>query len=197
MEAGPGGFDIERAIADAARQQNIDPQIFRAMLMRESSLNPSARGPGGELGIAQFTPATAASFRIDPLVPSQAIPAAALYMRQNLDRFGGNYDQALAAYNWGPGNVARQGLANAPPQVLAYIRAIKGGLQSGGNFGLANQPPSVAAPGTTQPVIPLAMNTAPPAQPPPMQLADMGQGQGGLGGLITDMVRRYQNSTAV
>ena len=118
---------IDLLIQHAAAQYNLDPRLFRAQLIAESSLNPNAQGQGGELGIAQLSPATATALGVtNARDPTQAIPAAARYMRQNLDRFGGDYNKALAAYNWGPGNVAKFGVENAPPPTKAYIARITG-----------------------------------------------------------------------
>src|SRR5262252_4317367 len=128
-----GAPDIEGLIKIAANQYQLPPEILRALLVQESGgpnaqgvWNTGIAGQGGELGLGQFTPATAKAFGIDPTNPSQAIPAAALYIRQNLNRFGGNMDQALAAYNWGPGNVAKFGMAGAPASVRAYVAKIMG-----------------------------------------------------------------------
>lgn len=118
--------DFDALITQAAAQHNIDPSVFRALLMRESSMNPNAVSPAGAQGIAQFMPGTAAQFGIDPFNPQQAIPAAAMYLRQNLNRFGGDYQKALAAYNWGPGNVAKFGIAGAPPSVQRYVASLLG-----------------------------------------------------------------------
>ena len=120
--------NIDALIQQAADQYNLDPGIFRAQLTKESNLNPNAVNTrSGAAGIAQFMPGTAAGFGIDPMDPTQAIPAAAAYMRQNLNKFGGDYAHALAAYNWGPGNVANHGLAAAPPETQNYVATILGG----------------------------------------------------------------------
>ena len=152
----PTPAEIDQAIQAAAAQNNLPPDLFRKQLQAESNLNPAATGAGGELGIAQFTPDTAKAFGIDPLDYKQAIPAAALYMRQNLNRFGGDYTKALAAYNWGPGNVATKGVANLPPVTQAYIQKIMG---PGGAGQAVGAPPDV---GSTLPVPPV-----PPAMAAP------------------------------
>jgi len=77
----------------------------------------------GALGIAQFMPATAADLGIDPLDPFQAIDGAGRYLA-SLYRMFGNWTQALAAYNWGAGNVQRKGLTNAPAETVAYYSSI-------------------------------------------------------------------------
>jgi hypothetical protein len=98
----------------------------------------------GAAGIAQFMPGTAAQFKINPFVPEEAVPAAAQYLRQNLDKFGGDYDKALAAYNWGPGNVSRYGMGAMPLETQKYIATIRG----------ADSNPMMLAGGRGNPVTP-------------------------------------------
>jgi soluble lytic murein transglycosylase-like protein len=70
-------------------------------------------------------PATAQDLGIDPLDPAQAIPAAGAYLRRLYDATG-TWSKALAAYNWGIGNVQRKGLAAAPAETRAYVAQITG-----------------------------------------------------------------------
>jgi hypothetical protein len=167
----PTPTDIDALITQAEHTYNLQPGVLRALLMRESSLNPNATGPGGELGIGQFMPGTAAAFGIDPRDPTQAIPAAGLFLRQNLNRFSGDYDKAVAGYNWGPGNVAKFGLANMPASTRAYVgQILHGGSGAGGGGGsgrgaIANTP---LVPATVPPPPASAPQPAPdPATVPP------------------------------
>jgi len=75
----------------------------------------------GAIGIAQFIPSTAASSAWNPTDPFASIDAAARYDRQLFDRFG-SWDQVLAAYNWGPGNVENKGLSAAPSETSRMCR---------------------------------------------------------------------------
>jgi soluble lytic murein transglycosylase-like protein len=119
--------DYDALIQEAAARYGLDASLFRRMLVAESNLRPDIINPkSGAAGIAQFMPGTAAHFKINPLDPTQAIPASAQYLRQNLDRFGGDYDTALAAYNWGPGNVSRYGTSNMPVETQNYVVRIRG-----------------------------------------------------------------------
>jgi len=118
-------------IQSAASEHGIPPDIFARQIAQESSFNPRAVSPAGTLGIAQFMPDTAKRFGIDPLNPSQAIPAAAKYVARNRDMFGGNLGLALAGYNWGEGNVQKwlQSGANPaamPGETRRYVANITG-----------------------------------------------------------------------
>ncbi|MCK9991394.1 MAG: hypothetical protein RugAbin2_02408 [Rugosibacter sp.] len=97
--------------------------LWQESRYREDIINGSTRSPVGAMGIAQFMPATAKEFGIDPLNPAQAIDAAGKYLSRLYGRFG-NWSEALAAYNWGQGNVARKGLAKAPAETRNYFASI-------------------------------------------------------------------------
>jgi len=121
-------------IASAEDQFNIPRDILARLLYQESHyrtdiITGRTKSPVGALGIAQFMPATAADLGIDPLDPAQAIPAAARYLAGLYNRFG-SWSQALAAYNWGQGNVARKGLANAPTETQHYYTDILGDVNT-------------------------------------------------------------------
>jgi hypothetical protein len=109
-------------IESAARTNNIDPALIRAVIQTESSGNPRAVSSKGAVGLGQLMPATAKSLGVsDPTDPKQAIPAIAALLNENLTRYG-NVQDALRAYhggtdqkNWGP-------LTQAYPQkVLSNI----------------------------------------------------------------------------
>ena len=171
--------DYDALIKQTAQRYNLDPDIFRRLLIRESGLNPNAINPKtGAAGIAQFMRATAQGLGIDPMDPAQAIPASGQYLRQNLNHFG-DYDQALAAYNWGPGNLAKHGLENAPTETRNYIAAIKGNSPMAVPMpdpGGQAQPPPAMAPPPVEPNQPAADPVSllpPPADPVGSGLANM------------------------
>lgn len=122
-----------RAIIASSEVQYGLPRDLLARLLyqeshyREDIITGRKTSSVGALGIAQFMPATAREFGIDPLNPAQAIPAAAKYLAQLYKRFG-TWPQAVASYNWGQGNVSRKGLAKAPLETRNYIAAILGEL---------------------------------------------------------------------
>jgi soluble lytic murein transglycosylase-like protein len=133
---GAGGDDIFGPQIDAAAASNgIDPALLKGLVEQESGFNPGARSGAGALGLTQLMPGTAASLGVtDPLDPVQSLQGGARYLRQQLDRFGGDERLALAAYNAGPGAVARYG--GVPPyaetqgyvtNVLAKAAAYRGG----------------------------------------------------------------------
>lgn len=116
------------AIAAAESKYGLPTNMLARLLYQESRFRPDiitgkVKSAAGALGIAQFMPATARQFGIDPLNPLQAIDAAGLYLSQLYRRFG-SWQEALASYNWGQGNVSRKGLAAAPAETRNYFTQI-------------------------------------------------------------------------
>lgn len=112
----------------AERAHGLPHNLLARVLYQESRyradiIDGRTASPAGALGIAQFMPATAAEWGIDPLDPVASIYGAARYLRWLYNRHG-SWHEALAAYNWGTGNVARRGLQEAPPETVAYVRDI-------------------------------------------------------------------------
>lgn len=126
----------------AAQSAGIDPTVFVRQINQESGFNPSAGSPAGAQGIAQFMPETASAIGIDPNDPVQALYGAAHLMRTYLDEFG-NYQDALVAYNAGPGAVG----GPLPAETQQYLGNILGNgaamatTTSGGGVGAPQQAP--------------------------------------------------------
>jgi len=120
------------AIARAAQRHNVSAALLAAQLYAESNFNPNAVSPAGARGIAQFMPGTAARYGLtDPHDATQAIDAQARLMRDLLRQFG-SVPLALAAYNAGPGAVARCACIPPYPETRGYVARILGLLGGAG-----------------------------------------------------------------
>lgn len=101
---------------------------------RQDIIDGRTRSSAGGTGVMQFTPIgikqveqlTGSTF--DPLDPEQAIPAAGTMMRYLYGQFDGNWTAAVAAYNWGEGNVRKaqrkhgdDWLDHAPRETREYV----------------------------------------------------------------------------
>lgn len=134
-----GSAPYQATIQDAADTYGVPVMVLAWLLWKESRYNPAIidgtkRSPVGALGIAQFMPATAAQELgsvAAALDPDTAIPGAARYLGK-LYASTGTWGKALAAYNWGIGNVQRKGLSSAPPETLDYFTTIlsRAGLET-------------------------------------------------------------------
>lgn len=119
-------------IAAAAQKYGLPPDLLTRQFGQESGFNPSAISPKGATGIAQLMPGTASDLGANPNDPASSIDAGARYLAQNRDKYGGDMTKALAAYNWGPGNVDKWLAAGGDPSRLpaetqAYIAKVQGG----------------------------------------------------------------------
>lgn len=118
-------------ILSSASKHNVPVQVLSGLLHQESRFNPIASNKIGASGIAQFMPATAKQYGIDPYDPNQAIPAAAQFLASNYKK-AGNWEDALAGYNAGPGRMDRR-IWSKIPETSNYVSSIMnkiGPLQS-------------------------------------------------------------------
>jgi soluble lytic murein transglycosylase-like protein len=116
----PFAADIDAAAA----RYGLDPALLRGLIRQESNFDPGAVSAAGARGLTQLMPGTAAALGVDPTVPAQAIDGGARYLREQLDRFGGDPAKGLAAYNAGPGAVQRYGGVPPYAETQGYVRNV-------------------------------------------------------------------------
>jgi soluble lytic murein transglycosylase-like protein len=122
----PNAPDVEGIIQQAAARHDVDPGLIRAVIRTESAFDARAVSPAGAQGLMQLMPDTASELGVtDPFDAEQNVMAGTRYLRQLLDRYHGDLDHALAAYNWGMGNVDRHGLASLPEETRQYLVRVK------------------------------------------------------------------------
>ena len=106
-----GALTLADATVRAARAQDLPPEFLGATLLQESAFDPRAISSAGAVGIAQFTLDTADSYGVNPFDPFDAINGAARllgsYYREYVPEYDDAFATALAAYNAGPGAVAK------------------------------------------------------------------------------------------
>lgn len=124
--------DVRAALSAAAADYALDPQLIEAVAWRESRFHHAARSSKGAMGVMQLMPATARDLGVDPSDMVQNVRGGALYLRQMLNRFGGDVRLALAAYNAGPGAVLRHGGVPPYAETQAYVAAILGRMAADG-----------------------------------------------------------------
>lgn len=121
--AQPAAYEAE--IEAAAARHGIDPALLFGLIQQESGFDPSARSGAGALGLTQLMPSTAASLGVaDPLDPAESIEGGAAYLASMMQRFGGNAEEALAAYNAGPGAVEQYNGVPPYPETEQYVARV-------------------------------------------------------------------------
>lgn len=115
-------------LAELAVRFDLSPSLMEALVWQESRWREDARSPVGAQGLAQLMPGTARYLGVDPNDPFANLEGGARYLREQLDRFGGDLEKALAAYNAGPGRVERSGGIPNIRETKQYVAAIIGRL---------------------------------------------------------------------
>jgi cell wall-associated NlpC family hydrolase len=116
--------------AKAGAQHGVSPALLTAVARAESGFDAGARSSAGAQGLMQLMPATAKSLGVDPLQPAQAVDGAARLLKSHLQRFGAT-ELALAAYNAGPGAVAKHGGVPPYAETKAYVARVMAELRGG------------------------------------------------------------------
>ncbi len=112
-------------ISAAAKKYSFDPQFLARVIQAESNFNPRAISNRNAQGLMQLLPSTSKLMSVhNPFDPAQSIEGGTHYLRQLLDKFSGNVELALAAYNAGPDRVVAY--HGVPPyrETRNYVRKI-------------------------------------------------------------------------
>src|SRR5271154_5435025 len=116
----------EKLVREAAERHNVDPALVRAVIQTESNWNPSAVSRKGAGGLMQLIPTTAQRYGAnDVFNPQQNIDAGVRHLKWLLERYNGNLDLALAAYNAGEGAVDRAHGIPAFRETRDYVQRVQ------------------------------------------------------------------------
>lgn len=115
-------------VQSLAPSYGIPPSLALAVMQKESSGDPNAISPAGAQGLFQLMPATAASLGVsNPFDPTQNIKGGLSYLQQLYTQYG-DWNEALIAYNEGPGNLAKSGVFPSSQSYADSILAAASGI---------------------------------------------------------------------
>jgi soluble lytic murein transglycosylase-like protein len=113
--------DYIRTLRNTELKYNMPKGLLTYVAYLESNFNPNAVSHKGAVGIMQIVP------RWHPEVnardPYDAIPYSAKYLTYLKKRFG-SWELALAAWNWGEGNMSKYSFYDAPRETRNFVKKI-------------------------------------------------------------------------
>jgi transglycosylase-like protein with SLT domain len=137
MDMGRDG--VEKLVREAADRHSMDPALVRAVIETESNWNPKAYSHKGAGGLMQLIPTTAQRYgAYDVFNPQQNIDAGVKHLKRLLERYNGNLDLALAAYNAGEGAVDRAHGIPAFRETRNYVQKVQNAYFRPGSGRLAD-----------------------------------------------------------
>lgn len=106
-------------------RESLPRGTLKAIAQIESGFRADAVGPPTRYGTAkgafQFIDDTARDYGVDAMDPVASADAAARFMGRSLRNYKGDMGKVLASYNWGSGNMQRQGYENMPLETRRYL----------------------------------------------------------------------------
>ena len=111
-------------VESTAEKYEVDPKLAKAVALAESSMDQNDISEEGAIGVMQLMPNTAVELGVDPYDEDENIEGGVRFLKQMLERFNGNVELAVAAYNAGPGAVEKFG--GIPPygETQAYVERV-------------------------------------------------------------------------
>lgn len=129
---------IDNAVSIASKKYGVDENLIRSIIKVESNFNPNCVSRAGAKGLMQLMPENCRDLGVkDPLNIEENIDGGTRHIKEYLDKYNGNVEMALMAYNGGPTRMAKRGVKsindiykmpketqNYVPKVMKYYKGI-------------------------------------------------------------------------
>jgi hypothetical protein len=117
--------DLERMIDETAQRYGVETALVHAVVRAESDFDHLAISSSGAQGLMQLMPGTASEVGVrNAFQPRENLEGGVYYLRQLIDRFGGNQQLAVAGYNAGPAAVERFGGVPPYAETIEYLQRV-------------------------------------------------------------------------
>ncbi len=117
--------DLRRLVQQISEEHGLDPRLVDAVVRVESDYDPQAVSRRGAMGLMQLMPATARRLEVEnPFDPEENIRGGTRELSRLVDRYAGNLQLALAAYNAGEGAVAEHRAVPPYSETRSYVSRI-------------------------------------------------------------------------
>ena len=127
---------IDKAISISSKKYGVDENLIRAIIKVESNFNPNCVSKAGAKGLMQLMPENCRDLDVtDPFDIEQNIDGGTRHIKEYLDKYNGDVEMALMAYNGGPTRMAKRGVKsiddiykmpketqNYVPKVMKYYK---------------------------------------------------------------------------
>ena len=129
---------IYNAVNTASKNYGVDSNLILAIIKQESDFDPSSTSESGAAGLMQVMPQNFSHAGItDEYDVDQNINGATKLLKEYLNKFDGNTEMALMAYNGGPGTMQKRGVSSAsdlykmPQETQNYVPKVMGYYRNG------------------------------------------------------------------
>ena len=129
---------IYNAVSTASKKYGVDSNLILAIIKQESDFDPKSTSSSGATGLMQIMPQNFADTGVtDGCDVDQNINGGTKLFKEYLDKFDGNTEMALMAYNGGPGTMQKRGISSAsdlykmPQETQNYVPKVMGYYRSG------------------------------------------------------------------
>ena len=102
---------ISNAVKAASDKYGVDPNLILAVIQKESYFNPNATSKSGAQGLMQIMPSNFKYLGVtNGYNIENNIDCGTKLLKEYMDKYNGNIEMALMAYNGGPTNMSRRGV---------------------------------------------------------------------------------------